>query len=348
MSAISTIEKRLVRAKPASRKKIKWNWVASAGMFLLPAIINWIANEFLKRLPAYHGRLKKLKINPLAGTFVVEGLCLNRRAAFVEEPFVLVQRLEMKLHLTDLLLGKIVGSVNIVEPVVFVEAAPVAPGRETPTSLTQLLKKLQSLPPFVLKSIRIVEGQVFVRAPQSTSEDICLQDIHVDANGLTNSPSRSRSVVATVQGRARLMSSGQLRFSAELSQLFDSPVVHGALEVKNLDLTDFKKTISEKAGSNIQSGILHGVVSAVATTGRLKGSVQPVVEHLRLEDASSETLLGDLKARLVRVAVDLLKKRGTDRVGTRIDFDENLNDPSLSAVDVGVQIVKNALKKMVE
>jgi membrane protein len=329
---------------------------AGSAWLVLPPLLRFLANRALRKLPGYSASIGGLSLNPVTATVSLRDVQVHYVSDGHRHSLAKIEKVTGHARWSDLLRGKLVCFVDIVQPEVNADIQALKNNRPPESDKAQAnpettngkndvpwQAKVRALPPIRLEHVKIVDGQFRIRnAPGQDGAPLEFDEFDFAVRNLTNSSRVSSSMKATVQARARALGSGIVFVQAEGYPLAEAPTFNADLEIKKINLMALRPVIRNKLGSDIRRGEMDLAIEAAAAEGKLTGYATPVLDHVKFEKTKNRKESGIVKGAFVRGLTKLLKNKEEDRVATRIEFSGPIDDPKVGVAAAIKSVLKNA------
>jgi membrane protein len=318
--------------------------VATIAKLTRSPLLTFLANSLLARIPGLEGGIRQVDLSLTEPKLIVHDLSvlyrLNGRAQRLK-----LRSFELEAQWKQLLRGAIEARSRVDAAELWLRLAPSSSGDDSHARGNRIAKRakdrnekradesswprrIRQLPPIKIDSLTFTNCAIRLELlPIQPSSALLVQDLNLRAANLVNSKELRSSLLAKASGRARLMTSGDLAFSAEGYPLAEMPTFNIDMTVTNLALNELHDWLEELATIDVKRGVLNFSLEAAAAHGEIHGYVKPTFDHLQIEPPQPAGFFAKTKAYLVKLLAKIGRNRRKDRVATRIDFDGAFDAP---------------------
>jgi Domain of Unknown Function (DUF748) len=256
----------------------------------LPALLTWLVNAVVRKIPGIRGKVRLMKINFLAPGMTLSGVSvatLNTPGHRIE-----VSVIALNSQWKDLLRGSLAASLRVKAPRLLINAdgmrgsqAGDGKKQKTPPDKAGMpwQEKIMQLPRFKISSVLLTDGAIsIVGAPGERDAELAVDRLNLRAENITNSTALAPTLMARLTADARLLSSGACQLQAQGYPLAKMPTFNADLSSSGIDLSFLRNIIQKAAEIDVRHGTAALYVEAAAD-GYISGYAKPVFDHLELE-----------------------------------------------------------------
>ncbi len=300
----------------------------------------------LARNERYAGSYRDVDISVLRLSYSIEGLELVRRTGRIPVPFVTAERVDYALDATQLVRGRVRGSIAISRPVLNLVDGPTPALRQGPTGVDWRIV-MRRLFPTNLNRIEIRDGALHFRNFHTEPEvDVRLDRLQIEATNLAWRGAAARGVAFHLRGSGAAMESGSIDGEVSLYRDTREPSFDCRLRIAGARLPEWNSLLQAYLGIDVESGSARVDVDLRARDGALQGSVTPAIADLRALDLPGELLrqsaLDSVAESLIDLAVFLLRDPERHVIETRIPVSGTIRDPRRDDWESARQLVHQA------
>lgn len=329
-----------------------WLWVIGsivvvliAFRIALPFILLRFVNREIDRLEGYDGEVKDIDVSLIRGSYIIKDIRLDKTSGKIPVPFFKANSIDASIEWRALFRGKLVGEVDVYDPVVnFVK------GPTEETSQTGLEKSwvdvVDELMPLHLNRFEVFRGKVYYRDFHSSPQvDVGLTDLHILAENLSNAEDREKELPSTVSATAD-MYGGDVSFDMNIDPLNKKPQFDAKMELKGLQLNKVNDFLKAYGSFDVSAGIFSVYSEAAANQGRITGYTKPIIKDVKVldwkEDKEKGKPLQPVWEAIVGGVGWLLKNKSKDQVATKAEFTGNIQGPDFDIWQIIGQLLRNA------
>src|SRR3984893_14063368 len=318
----------------------------------LPALLTWLANVVVRKIPGIRGKVRRVQINFMALGLTVKDVSLTTLNGGAPEHLIQVETIAVNSEWKALLTGALVGSLRIDTPRLLFNAADgirrANGGKGKPEQQPEKAgrpwqEKVMQLPRFKLLLALLTDGEIRVAdLPGEKGAEVSIDRLNLRAENITNSTDLAPTLMARLTTDARVLASGKFQLQAQGYPLAKVPTFNADLSSSNIDLSELRNIIEKAIGIDVRSGVAGLYVEAAAADGYIRGYAKPVFDHLELEPPPHSGLVAQAKASVARALAWIFKNKRKDRIATRLDFEGSVEDPDLDIADAVLRFIRNA------
>jgi hypothetical protein len=196
------------KMKTSSRKTVI---VVTAALALaaaragLPALLTWLANVAVRKIPGIRGKVRRVQINFIPG-LTVKDVSLTTLNGGAPEHWVQVEAIAVNGEWKALLTGALVGSLRIDAPRLLFNAADGIrrgnggkgkPEQQPEKAGRPWQEKVMQLPRFKLSSALVTDGEIRVAGlPGEKGAEVSIEHLNLCAENITNSTDLAPTLMA--------------------------------------------------------------------------------------------------------------------------------------------------------
>jgi len=346
--------------RPVQRPPVSpWRWglVLFLGFILgfatfrlyLPTLVKDYIIETLNKIPDYQGRVDRVRINLLRGTYSISGIELNKANHQVPIPFFTAARMDLSVSWKEIIHGALVGTLNLETPVLnFV--ADSQEEREQVSIDKSWQDRLKDLFPWKINQLSVHNGEIHFRNYEADPKiDLHLHNIDGAASNLANVRKMGQVLPSTIDVEGETMQQGRLRGRLDLDPLAKKPIFKIMLELTNFRLSQLNPFFKHYLSVRVLEGVLRFYTEGAVDGGKLRGYVKPQMENLyvvkfREEKKLHRQPIGELAA---GVAIELHRNHSKDQLGTRVDFSTSFGRSGIDVWGAVWDFLKNCFVRAI-
>ena len=309
----------------------------------LPYILLRLVNKELTHIPGYTGHVDDLDVALFRGAYVIKHIKIEKTGGKIPVPFFFADRVDLSLQWASLFHGRIVGEIEVDQPVLNFVKGPTEETSQTKIdkSWTVAVKKLM---PLKLNKFEIVEGEIHYRDYYSKPKfDIYTKNVHILAENLSNAEKNNQVLPSTVVASADVYG-GKATASMKMDALAKSPTFDGKATLVGLNLSNLNNFIDAFAKFDIKSGEISIYTEAAAKDGKIVGYTKPIIKNLKvlLPKVDKDKPLKVAYEAVVDVVAWIFKNHNKDQLATKVEFEGNIKKPDIDIWSLIGEVLKNA------
>jgi hypothetical protein len=316
----------------------------------LPFIVKSYVNKTLDEIPGYKGHVDDIDINLWRGAYEIEGLRLDKVDGDIPVPFFSARKLDLSIEWGALLNGALVGEIEFEEPKLNFVHGPTAEESQRGDN-ADFIEPAKELFPVKINRFDVVNGEVHFRNFQSDPKvDIYIDSLFVHATNLTNSEDLSENLVASIDGKGRIMGSGRLTGHLDLDPYAKLPTFNLDFQLENVPLPKLNDFFKAYASVDVESGTFNVSGEMAAVDGEFTGYVKPLFHNMQVLDVEDDikTPLRFVWEAVVEGVTSLFSNTSTDNLGTKVPLSGKLSDPRADILSTIGGLLKNAFIKALQ
>jgi membrane protein len=316
----------------------------------LPALLTWLVNAAVRKIPGIRGKVRRMQINFLAPGVTLSGVSVAM--LYMPGHRIEIGVIAFNSQWKDLLRGALVASLRIKAPHLLINVdgmrdAHASDGKKQKPSSgkagTPWQEKIMQLPRFKISSVLLTDGAIsVVGAPGERDAEVEIDRLNLRAENITNNTTLAPTLMATLTADARLLSSGACQLQAQGYPLAKMPTFNADLSSSGIDLSFLRNLIQKVAEIDVRHGTAALYVEAAAADGYISGYAKPIFDHLDLKPPAHSGFLARLKGWAAKALAWLITNKRRDRIATRLDFEGAIDDPDFDITDAVLRFIRNA------
>ena len=310
----------------------------------LPGILTSYANKQLVAIGEYAGRVDDVDIALIRGAYVLRGLTIVKPSASTQTPFLQVPRIDVSLQWKALWHGRIVGELELTNPVLNL----VQGEREHDSQLGTGVNwpaKVRELFPFDFNRVTVTDGLVTFRAPGiDVAQSLTLGDLQMTVLNLANVVPENREAFADITLAGNVMGSAPVTLLGRIDPNAAMPTFDVDLSLERAHLVDVNPWLRRFLNVDAEKGAFSMYVELAASEGRFRGYVKPILADpdLFAIDEPADNVFQKVWEALVDLAAKVFENRQEKQVATAIPLSGELDDPRADVLATIVNLLRNA------
>ncbi len=316
----------------------------------LPYVAKHYLNKTLQNdLKGYTGSVADVDIALIRGAYSLDKLTLKKKNGKVPVPFLDVDRIEFSVEWQALFDGSLVAEITAIHPKLnFVDGpseAQTQTGEEGNWQAT-----VDKLFPLRINKFVIRDGEVHFRNLHATPKvDVFMNDLDLVARNLTNSEDISKTLVATVDGNAKIMGDGRLTTHLDLNPLQKQIPFNLDLSLERVPLTKLNDFFRAYAKIDMEQGTFNLYSEIAGGNGKFNGYLKPIFKDAKVLDVKEDDekpfrLIWEAGIGLVNT---IFRNYPKDQVATKIPVSGDLNNPDVDVSTTVIKVLENAFVKAI-
>ncbi len=321
--------------------------VLVAARIALPYVVRDALNRKMAHMGNYSGHVADVGLSLWRGAYSLNKLTIHKLGGKVPVPLLDTRRLDISLGWRALLHGAIVGNATFWHPVVnFVDGAGHSDSQIGKG--VNWKQRLESLMPFQLDEVRVVDGTVtfhnFISSPQV---NLPLTDVNASLLNLSNARGNAGKRSASLSVHARVLGEAPLVADAKFDAFAPARNFDFNLKAHDIELKKANDFARAYAHVDINSGRGQFVMQMKSRDGKLNGYAKPLLRHLEIfswkQDVEKEKKnpLQLAWEAVVGGLTNLFKNHAKDQFAMRIPISGTIKHEDTDAFGTIISILHN-------
>jgi len=315
---------------------------------MLPVLIKYIVNKYLKKIDGYAGHVPKISFSRFGKKLRLKGFFLDKKDpdTGVHTRFFSAQDMELIIDGPALLKGSLMASLfcDSLSLVYFKEAgeakksAVKKPGKNSASALSSL----QS--PVVITQVEIANSKVeYIDSTISPVVDVLVTDLFIKGTDISNKEQPENELPAEITIKGNL-GGGTLSAGIHADLSVAEPKFDLNAEIKNMDLTQLNSFFKAYGNFDVNKGQFSLFAEVAAKFNRFKGYVKPEIFNLDVvgPEDKNKTVLNKIWQTLLGGAAEILENQRKDELATKIPFSGNFTSPHPNLAYAVMEVLVNA------
>lgn len=293
----------------------------------LPFWVEDYVNRVLDEVEGYDGSIENVNMDLYRGAYQIEGLEMVKTGEDIPVPFLDIPLIDLSVQWSSLFDGRIVGEIELTEPVINFAADASDTQTGTEADWTEPLKELM---PLQINRFAVTNGRVtykdFASEPQV---DLTLDSLQLEATNLRNTENEPGTLPSNIRLDAVSIGGGILTLTCNANLMKQIPDFDLSAEFEEVHMPDLNDFAEAYANLDFENGVFNLYTEMAASDGQLKGYVRPVMTNLEIfslsEDADKP--LQALWEGFVGFFTSVIQNHPRDQFATQVPFSGNLNNP---------------------
>jgi hypothetical protein len=313
----------------------------------LPYIVKSYVNKTLADIPGYPGYIDDVDMDLWRGAYVIKDLNIEKVDAKIPVPFFSSKKIDLSIEWAALLQGSLVGKIKFIDPKISFVQGPTELESQNGGG-TNFIETIKKLFPVKINRFDVQNGEVHFRNFHSNPKvDIHLDSLFLHASNLTNSKSLSKTLVASVDARGKVMGTGRLNGHLDIDPYAAQPTFKLDCQVEQVELTTMNNFFDAYGSIDVKSGVFQMYSEVAAADGNFTGYVKPLFKDMIILDVSKDAKnpLKLIWQALVAGVAALFTNHSTDVIGTTIPLSGTFENKTVDILSTLGGILKNAFIK---
>ncbi len=311
----------------------------------LPFAIHRYVNDQLNHSRDYSGHVGNIHVQLWRGRYRIDDLKILKRNGDVSSPLFSAIKVFLSIQWEELFHGAVVGEVRLEAPKVNFVSGPTADQSQTGQD-ESWGSMLESLFPFNLNRLEIVDGQIHFKNDYSTPPvDIFLNGMSATATNLTNSREIKTELPSGVIAHGTTIGGGGLDLQLQLNPMKQAPTYQVTAQLTNVDLTALNSFLKAYGKFDVERGQFALFASVASKDSNYDGYVKVFFNNLDVfawEKERQKNALQVFWQAIVGTVADIFKNQSKDSLATRIPISGSYNDKTVGVWPAVGTLLRNA------
>jgi len=311
---------------------------------ILPYVVLHYANKSLSSMKGYFGKVKDIDLALFRGAYKINNIYIHKKDTLTQEEseFFEAQIVDLSIHWGALLNGKIVGELELEDPVLVFTKDKVEP-KEVKKDTTDFKKILDDFMPLRINRFEIHNGVIKYKDHTSSPPvNIYMSNTYVKAENLTNV--KAAAVLPSTVIASAEVYEGTLDINIQLDPLAKSPTFDINAELKNTNLAKLNEFFKAYGKFDVNRGIFGLFVEGAAKNGKFVGYFKPVIKDLDIigpEDKDDNILRMFWEGAIGTTGV-IFRNQKHDQVATKVPIEGTFSNTSINVWYAVIDVLRNA------
>ncbi len=335
----------------------KW-WILfiTIALFLLirvslPHAILYYANNTLKDIPHYSGKIKDIDLHLLAGKYSLQNIELVWLKGKDWVQIVNIPSIEIKTVWSKLFQGKLVAYVNVNKPELTIYNRMLKPTRQKAKGkpLTEVFNELS---PAKIELLTIKDAKIRFRNYFTTPNYVLYADsIYVTLSNLTNMQKLSDPNYAQMDMKAKVLGSGDANLHLLFNPIQTPPNFFIAFKITGLDVNSLDTFSKAYGGFDFEKGTMDLFTEITQKNKKIDGYVKPIFKNIEVfswQKDVKEKKKSALKAfweGIVGATSEVFENQQHNQLATKIPISGTVEDPNIDIYASVVNVLRGAFVK---
>ena len=276
------------------------------------------------------------------GAYKFQGVKIETRDGKVPLPLFAAHSVDISLRWVDLLRGRILASVVLIEPQLNFVAGP--PGKENQWGLGQDWADIvKSLVPLKIGHVEVRQGEAHFGDPYQTPPvELYLGQIEGTLANLHDQRVDSHALPSALSLTAKLMDQASLRLLLKLDAFAEKPTFDYSVILLNAKFESLNPMLNRYGGFDVGGGEISIYSEGKSEAGHFKGYVKPLIKGLKVMKANEKLSPMLIKKSLVGIFAWIFKDHFRDLDAARVPLEGDLGGPQMQWLPAFFSLLKNA------
>lgn len=312
---------------------------------ILPYVVLHFANQRLAKIHGYYGHVEDLDLAIYRGAYTIYDLYINKMdtVSGKQTDFFKSKSIDLSVHWGALLHGKLVGELELEEPLLAFTKDKTEPNQVKKDS-GDFRSLLRDFMPLKINRFEIARGTIkYVDKGSKPPVDIQMTETNIVAENLRNSQDSSVLLPSNVKASAEVYG-GKLYLQARFDALAEKPTFDMKAELKDTRLPDLNAFFKAYANIDISKGTFGLYTELAAKDGKFVGYVKPVIHDLKVvgPEDKNDKLGQKFWEGFVGTVAFIFKNQRHDQLATKVPLEGTFNKSKVNLWYTVGEVLYNA------
>lgn len=310
----------------------------------LPGIVKNYVNKELNELPGYTGHVNDVEISLLRGAYVIKDLELKKKTDPAKYPFLKIKRADLSIEWRSLFKGKLVGEVNLFQPVIYILASEELSKEPSKDSWTKTVKALM---PMTINKLQVDDGKfAYLDLQKQPNVNLHIDHMQLTALNLANVQKAADPLPSQVNLTGTSIGNGRLKADMKVNVLKNIPDFEMGMQLTGANLLSLNGFFEANAKMDIERGGIDIFSKLKLKNGEMNGYIKPFIKNLKVLDVKKDIkkkggVIRVVKKAIVGLFAKVVTNHKTKKIATVIPIKGNINNPQTSGWSTFVGVLKN-------
>ncbi len=313
---------------------------------LLPYFVLRYVNKTLANMEGYTGHVSDVEIALYRGAYQIDSINIRKVNGKIEEPFIMIPKMELSVEWNSLFKGKLVAEVICFRPEINFAFSKDEAASQTGTEndWTQVIKDLL---PININRFSVVDGTInLTNVVSQPSTDLSMKNFQLEIANIRNVVANDNKFPSPVRATGDLPGyGGTLTFDADMQLLKKMPDFNYNLKISDLQLKKLNALATRYGNIDFEKGTLDVVSEMEMEDGTIKGYLKPLTHDMQIfkwNEGDNRTVTKFVRELIAEGGNKILENKVKDQVATRIPLEGTVEEIKTSIWPVLVGVLRNA------
>ncbi len=297
-------------------------------------------------MKGYNGHVEDIDIWLIRGAYVINDIKIweTDSSSYSKDsfPFFKANAIDLSLEWKSLFRGRIVGKVQMTNPVINFTQKPVDTSN-IKSDTADFRELVRNIMPLTINYFKIKNGEIhYIDRYTSPKVDLLMNRIFSTATNLSNVSNKDTLLPSHIHADGKAYD-GLFRLDINLDPLNKIPTFDFNAELTDLNLVKVNDFLKAYAYMDVSAGTFSIYTEFAAKNGKFSGYIKPLIKEIKIDPWSpGESLKRSLWETVVSGVAFVLTNHRTDEIGTKVEMDGKFNNPKIGIVNSIKYLIVNA------
>jgi hypothetical protein len=313
---------------------------------VLPYFVLRYVNKVMADMDGYTGHVSDIDIALYRGAYQIDDINIRKVNGKIEEPFLLIPKMDLSVQWKSLFRGKLVGEVTCYRPEINFAFSEDENASQTGTEhdWTQTVKDLM---PMEINKFMVVDGKIdLTNVVSQPSTDLSMHNFQLIISNIRNVEDKADKMPSPLVASGDIQGyGGTLNVDANLQLLKKTPDFEYNLKMEDLSLVELNPLAKRYGGVDFEKGTLDLVSELKMEDGVIQGYLKPLTHNMKIfewHEGDNRTITGFIRELLAEGANQILENKYKDQVATRVPLQGTVEDIKTDFWPILIGVLRNA------
>jgi hypothetical protein len=349
----AALERRLEELRPRLRRDARQTVVMLAVLvglivairMVLDPVATHVTRKAIAGMEGFDGEFQRVHVTIFSPGYTITRIKLiEAPGGSWRQPLFYAEQVHVGLDMRELLHGRLLANLRVVEPKVIVVQRPAVKTKKAPARPPDLSTQLGKVAPLKVARVEVVRGELLFRDATSEGEpELWVHRLEATAENLATRAKLAGGRPATVSAHGTLGRSGDLSMFVTADPFAQPLAFAGRGELRGLDVRELYDFIAPKLKMQVTGGEINMFTEFTSRDGEITGAVKPVLKNVDVKPIEGG-FWNRVKADLADSAVKLASDRvpGRNAVATTVPIKGKITNPNVQLWPAVMGVMRNA------
>jgi hypothetical protein len=313
---------------------------------LLPYFVLRYVNKVLADMDGYTGHVSDVDLALYRGAYQIDSINIRKINGKVEEPFLMIPKMDLAIQWSALLRGKLVSEIECYRPEINFAFSEDENASQTgaENDWTQVVRDLM---PIQINHFRVIDGKIdLTNVVSQPSTDLSMKNFQLEISNIRNVTDNADKLPSPVKASGDLPGyGGTLNFDARMQLLKQTPDFDYNLKLSDLQLTKLNTLAKRYGNIDFEKGTLDLVSEMKMEDGQIQGYLKPLTHDMQIfewNEGDDRPVTQFVRELIAEGGNKILENKVKDQVATRIPLEGSVEEIKTDLWPILIGVLRNA------
>jgi hypothetical protein len=311
----------------------------------LPFTVKAYVNHELNTAHDYSGKIGSIHMALWRGGYRIHQIQILKKSGKVQSPLFSAPEIDLSVEWREFFQGSVVGEVVLRQPKINFVGGP-GPDQKQTGGDVRWDKMLESLFPFKLNRVEILDGEIHFQNPSAKPPvDIYLSRLSATATNLTNSRNLNQKLPSGLIAGGSTVGGGRLDLQLRMNPLEPMPTYEMNCGLTNVDLVALNDFLRAYGKFDVAHGIFALYTSVAAENGTYDGYFKVFFKNLDVfqwEKERKKNILAIFWEAIVGSVATVFENHVKDQLATKVPISGSYTNSNVGIWTTTGTLLQNA------